>query len=208
MARVLPGAAFARAPLALHTVPLRARFGRIYFDRYPDPLGYGKAPSRFSDPRRRVPGNRFGVLYLGETLKVCFLEAVLRDRRDGAVSDLPIDEDELRSRRYAEVETAQPLRLVDLRGDHAVVMGVPTDVAKASHHTLGRLWSVAFYEHSEQPDGVVYASRLNGHTNVAVYDRAVPRLKPARVTRLLAAAGIADVLTQLQVALVASNAPE
>jgi RES domain len=54
------------------------RFGRIYLDRYPDPLGFGKTPSRFSDPRRRVGSSRFGVLYLGDTLKVCFLEAVLR----------------------------------------------------------------------------------------------------------------------------------
>ncbi len=45
---------------------------------YPDPLGFGKSPSRFSDTRRRIAENRFGVLYLGETLKVCFLEALLR----------------------------------------------------------------------------------------------------------------------------------
>jgi hypothetical protein len=40
--------------------------------------------------RRRLASNRFGVLYLGDTVKVCFLEAVLRvrDRRDGAIGDL------------------------------------------------------------------------------------------------------------------------
>jgi hypothetical protein len=59
---------------------------------FPDPLGFGKNASRFSDPRRRDATKRFGVLYLGETLKVCFLEAVLRDRRDGLIGDLPIDE--------------------------------------------------------------------------------------------------------------------
>ena len=36
-------------------------------DRFPNPLGFGKAPSRFSDPRRRVDANRFGILYLGDT---------------------------------------------------------------------------------------------------------------------------------------------
>lgn len=44
-----------------------------------------------------------GVVYLGDTLKVCFLEAVLRDRRDGLVGDLPIDEKEIYARRYQEV---------------------------------------------------------------------------------------------------------
>jgi predicted DNA-binding WGR domain protein len=32
-----------------------------------------------ADPRRRIPSHRFGVIYLGETLKLCFLEAVLID---------------------------------------------------------------------------------------------------------------------------------
>lgn len=42
-------------------------FGRIYLNAYPDPLGFGKSPSRFSDPRRRIAANRFSVLYLGGT---------------------------------------------------------------------------------------------------------------------------------------------
>ncbi|WP_348984290.1 RES domain-containing protein [Mesorhizobium mediterraneum] len=47
----------------------------------------GKSPSRFSDPSRRVADNRFGVLYFGDSLKVCFLETVLRNRREGLVDD-------------------------------------------------------------------------------------------------------------------------
>ncbi|MCK3803846.1 RES domain-containing protein [Sinorhizobium meliloti] len=75
----------------------------MYASAFPDPLGYGKTPSRFSDPRRRDPARRFGVVYLGDTLKVCFLEAVLRE--------------EIYARRYAEIETIADLRLVDLRED-------------------------------------------------------------------------------------------
>jgi hypothetical protein len=74
-----PTPAFASVKLETATVAPGRRFGRLYFDRYPNPLGFGKTPSRFSDPRRRIPRNRFGVLYLGESLKVCFLEALLRD---------------------------------------------------------------------------------------------------------------------------------
>lgn len=99
MARVPPPVGFADARLETHVAPIGQQFGRIYIGRYPDPLGFGKTPSRFSDPRRwRVFGNRFGLLYLGETLKVCFLEAVLRDQRDGVIGDLPIAEAELHIR--------------------------------------------------------------------------------------------------------------
>jgi hypothetical protein len=93
-------------------------------------------PSRFSDPRRRDAAKRFGVLYLGETLKVCFLEAALRDRRHGLIGDLAIEQREIYARRYTIAEFS----LVDLRDDHAIRMGVPTDVAKSSRQSLARSW--------------------------------------------------------------------
>jgi hypothetical protein len=87
MAGIKPPAGFERQPLDIETIPSGRRFGRIYASAFPYPLGFGKTASRFSDPRRRDATKRFGVLYLGETLKVCFLEAVLRHRRDGLVCD-------------------------------------------------------------------------------------------------------------------------
>ena len=202
MARVLPPRGFGNAGLHIHDVPAGERFGRIYLARHPDPLGFGKTPSRFSDPRRRLTANRFGVVYLGETVKVCFLEAVLRDQRDGAIGDLPIAEAELHLRNYAEIEAADPLRLVDLREDGAIVMGVPSDVAKASNQGPGRVWAVAFHEHSQRPDGIIYPQRLNGHTNVAVFDRAIGKLREIRRMTLIAAPGLASVLDDLKVSIV------
>ena len=202
MAGVNPPAGFERQRLDIETVPSGRRFGRIYASAFPDPLGFGKTPSRFSDPRRRDATKRFGVLYLGETLKVCFLEAVLRDRRDGLIGDLPIDEKEIYARRYAEVETIAELSLVDLREDHAIRMGVPTDVAKSSRQRLARSWALAFHEHQSLPDGITYPSRLNGHTNVAVFERAVSKLAPARVMPLIGAPGLAAVINDLRVSLV------
>ncbi|SIT56163.1 RES domain protein [Mesorhizobium prunaredense] len=197
----LPPKGFAGSRLQIHTVPAGVGFGRIYMDRYPDPLGFGKTRSRFSDPRRRIPENKFGVLYLGETL-VCFLEAVLRDQRDGVVGDLPIEEKEIYARRYAEIEAITPLKMVDLRDDRAIIMGVPTDVAKAANQTLARAWSVAFHNHTEAPDGIIYPSRLNGHTNLAVFDRAIVKLRAIRVMQLVGAPGLATVLNDLQVSIV------
>ncbi|WP_141697770.1 RES family NAD+ phosphorylase [Bradyrhizobium yuanmingense] len=164
-------------------------------------MGYGKSPSRFSDPRRRIAANRFGVLYLGETLKVCFLEAVLRDRRDGADGSLLLGEDELHDRDYATIEIASPLNMVDLRGDGAIRLGVPTDVARASRQALARQWSLAWHEHPSGPDGITYPSRLNGQTNLAIFHRAVPKLRAVGVQPLFGAAGLATVLDDLMVEL-------
>jgi RES domain len=201
VATLRPSAAFAGTALDLTTVAPGARFGRIYHLRYPDPLGIGKTPSRFSDPRRRIPANRFRVLYLGSSLKVCFVEAMLRDQRNGAVADYPIEERELHERLYADVEVAEPLSLVDLRGDGLLRMGVPSDVARGARQRLARLWSVAFHTHPSGPDGILYPSRLNGETNLAVYDRAIPKLRTADTNPLIAVAGLAEVLNDLKVAL-------
>ena len=84
-----PSSAFAGVTLDIETLGAGAPYRRIWLASYPDPLGFAKGRSRFSDPRRRVDANRFGVLYLGSSLKVCFLEAILRDDRDGVVGTLP-----------------------------------------------------------------------------------------------------------------------
>ena len=179
MAPVLPPPGFANASILLHTVAAGLRFGRIYLGTYSDPLGFSKTPSRFSDPRRRKFANRFGVLYLGDTVKVCFLEAVLRDQRDGVVGDLPIAESELYDRR--------PI------------------VAKGSKQSLARKWAAAFNEHVSQVDGIIYPSRLNGHTNLAVFDRAMGKLKAVSTMKLIRAPGLADVLNDLNVAIVETD---
>ncbi|HCY55671.1 MAG TPA: hypothetical protein DF715_09145 [Oceanicaulis sp.] len=202
MVLVLPPKGFERSRLHLHQVPAGARFGRIFLDRYSDPLGVGKTPSRFSDPRRRIARNRYGVLYLGESLKVCFLEAVLRDQRDGVIGNLPIAESELDSRRYAEISVTEPLNMVDLRGDGPIIMGVPSDVAKAYRQTLARQWSKAFHEHTQKPDGIIYPSRLNNHTNLAIFDRAIKKLQANGPVKLRNAPGLATVLNDLKVGLV------
>lgn len=202
MPGVPPPPDFGRVKPDIETISPGRTFGRIYWSTYPDPLGYGKSPSRFSDPRRRVDANRFGVLYLGDSLKVCFLETVLRDRREGIFDDLPVEEVELTRRRFAEIATTADLRLVDLRGDNAVRMGVPTDVVRAQRQNLARRWSLAFHEHPSQLDGIIYPSRLNGGTNLAIYDRAIPKLQAKRVLTLLGAPGLAQVLEDFRVGLV------
>lgn len=201
MAGLNPPAEFATVVLDLATIGAGARFGRILFTRFTNPLGYSKSPSRFSDPRRRVPDNRFGVLYLGSTLKVCFVEAVLRDQGDGHTDDLLLDERDLAIRSYAAIEVVSPLNLVDLRDDGPLRMGIPSDVARGSKQSLARRWSFAIHEHPTQPDGIIYPSRLNGETNLAIYDRAVRKLRSTAHGPLLKEAKLATVLRDLRVGL-------
>jgi hypothetical protein len=196
-----PSSAFASVALDIATVDARKRFGRILFSRFPNPMGFGKTPSRFSDPRRLVPANRFGVLYLGSSLKVCFVEAVLRDQGDGRIDDLLLDENDLAIRSYATVEVVTPLSLVDLRGDGPLRMGIPSDVVRGAKQSLARHWSVAIHKHPARPDGIIYPSRLNGEVNLAIYDRAIPKLQAAACVPLLQAAGLAAVLDRLKIGL-------
>ena len=196
-----PTSAFSTVKLETATIGPGRRFGRLYFGRYPDPLGLGKTPSRFSDPRRRKSSNLFGVLYLGESLKVCFLESILRDNRNGAVGDYPLDESELLARQCAEIEVARPLVLVDLRSDGCVRMGVPSDVPRSSGQQLARSWSLAFHDHPKAPDGIIYSSRLNEQNNVAVYNRAISKLRTRATYALINAPDLPNVLDELKVAI-------
>jgi hypothetical protein len=47
MPGIPPPPDFGRAKLEIETVPPGQTLGRIYWSTYPDPLGYGKSPSRF-----------------------------------------------------------------------------------------------------------------------------------------------------------------
>ena len=78
----------------------------------------------------------------------------------------------------------------------AMMIGV-----RAERQNLARRWSVAFHEHPAQPDGIIYPSRLNGATNLAVYDRSIAKLQPKRVVTLLGAPGLAQVLDDFRVGL-------
>ncbi|MBJ7439483.1 MAG: RES family NAD+ phosphorylase [Sphingopyxis sp.] len=205
MAGVPPTPDFANVDLVIAPIDVGKTFGRIHRKTFPEPLGYGKNATRFSDPRRRKPENRFGVLYLGASLKVCFVETILRDRRDGLVGEIEIEESELSDRYYSQISAREPLRLINLNDDGLVQMGIPTDVARGRSQTLARKWSLAIYEHPAAIDGILYPSRLNNETNMAIYDRATSKLSEVRTCDLDKAPGIGPVLDRFQVAFMDST---
>lgn len=82
-------------------------------------------------------------------------------------------------------------------------MGIPTDVARASAQGLARIWSRALWSHDANPDDLMYDPRLNGETNVVVFDRAIPKLVAVATPRLVDCHGdLATILTDLDLAIV------
>lgn len=78
-----------------------------------------------------------------------------------------------------------------------------TDVARASAQDLARIWSRALWAHDTKPDGLLYDPRLNGETNVVVFDRALPKLVTVAVPRLVDCRDdLATILTDLDLAIV------
>lgn len=194
-----PGPAFATRALVIHTVPAGAVWRRMSETRHPDPLGWGPGSSRFSDPT----GGAFGVVYLGASAKVAFVETILRDHADGRGADCLVEMAEIEKRSLASVRVMAPLRVVDLTGDAGLRMGVPSDVVGARDQTLAQAWSAAIHRHPEQPDGVFYPSRLNEERCLALYDRALGKLATVATPRLLdCRAELAAILDDLEIALV------
>lgn len=67
---------------------------------------------------------------------------------------------------------------------------------------MARAWSLAFHEHPQKPDGIIYPSRLNEETNLAIYGRAVGKLQSASSSPLVGAPNLAAVLDTLKIALI------
>jgi RES domain len=204
VARRLPPKGFESSAIELASIKTGTKWFRLYSSRYPDPLGFGFSPSRFSDPRVALPEkDRFGVIYFGSSLKVCFLERVLRDRRNGRLGDVPIPYVELEQLMGAEITIVRPLNLVDLCGANPVKMGVPTDAVRASSHRLGQKWSLAFWLHKQRPDGILHPSRLNEEINLALYDVALPNVRVSRTRPFLEyTAEVAALIREFKLAIV------
>jgi hypothetical protein len=110
---------------------------------------------------------------------------------------------ELESYVCADIEIKESLNLLDLTGDGHIRLRVPTDVTRASDQSLARIWSEAFYDHPDAPDGVLYGSRLTTERNLAVYDRAIGKLISTSATRLVERREeLADIISDFNLAVV------
>lgn len=134
-------------------------------------LGLGFGDSRFGDNRRHLAAtDRFKVLYASLDPKACFLETVIRDRRQ---HPLVLPDTVVRRYRCLHLLVLRPLRLLDLTGDAPTLMRVPTDVRSWSNHSLSQAWALAIHEHPARVDGIRYPCRHDETLiNIALFDRA------------------------------------
>lgn len=199
---------FDQVELRRAPIPAGEIWSRIFRSHHQDPLGVGPGPSRFGDPgvfRGRDP--EFCVLYLGSSLKVCFAEAVLRDSAVATAQPFFLDREAILSRNFARIRIIEELNMVDLRGDNTLAMRIPTDVPRGSDHKLSSAWSSALHAHPDQPDGIIYSSRLNEEPNLAIYDRAIGKLDTNSILPLGKCDALVDVLDSFGVS-VRRSTPE
>jgi len=124
----------------------------------------GKPPvHRFDDPN-----GRFRVCYLGTNEEVCFAETFLRNP---PVRILSLDD--LADRFIATLEVRRELRFVPLHGPGLARLGVTAELASGSDYESSQRLSLALWEHSDKPDGILYRSRHDDSALcMAVYNRA------------------------------------
>jgi hypothetical protein len=130
------------------------------------PTGVGPGDSRFATA---AGGHR--LLYAAEDFRTAFVETVVRDGFDDGRGARTVDWVDIETRVWSLLDMAGPearLRAVDLRGDGAVRLGVPTDVVRARDHAAGRAFGAALFGDHPDIDAVLFPSRLTGGAVVAV----------------------------------------
>ena len=123
------------------------------------------------------------MLYAAETVRCCFWEAVVRNRLTRRKRrELPRADVDVRL--VVSLESREDLTLVDLRGDGPVQIGASPAVAHDANHAAGRSLSEATFAHVPEADGFLFQSRFTGHLCVAIFDRAIGKLRGLSVTPL------------------------
>lgn len=160
------------------------------------PLGLGFGDTRFSSPE-----HKFKLMYIAHDLMTAVAERIVRDRFEGqAIRE--IFQEELTAYCVAEIGTVHSLRLLDLRGHGATVLGVSTDAVRAKDQAQGRIMSQRIYDHSNL-DGSLYMSRITNRTCVAIYDRALKRVQSyGRAINLVRAKDLVEVIRQLHLTII------
>ena len=123
-------------------------FGKNVTERFDDPLG------------------EYGVLYAAAQPEAAFAEVFLRQ-----LSLMLIRELDLHERSLSRI-SCKTLHCVDLTGSGLRKVSCDNQIATEKPYRTVGLWSRAFFEHPQQPDGIIYRSRHNPRfTCLALFDR-------------------------------------
>ena len=139
-------------------------FYRIHAREF-NPVFFGQknAAFRFDDPLRR-----YGVMYCGVVFLAAVVETLLHDTegRRPEFSRAAIN-----ARAVSLLSNSRPLRLVDLRGEGALSLGLDARIWSSSYD-VSQAWSRWLFEHKAGFDGILYPSRhSHRYECVALFDR-------------------------------------
>ena len=163
----------------LRTIRAERMFRVIHRKHRRRPLGAVPSASRFSDPA----GN-YAVLYIAESVRCAFWEAVARNRfTRRRRRELP--KSDVEARLAVSVCSREDLVLIDLRADGPIQIGAPTAVAHDSNQAAGRALSAATFAGVPEADGFLFQSRFTGQLCIATFDRAICKLDALEITPLI-----------------------
>lgn len=138
------------------------------------------------------------MLCAAETVPCCLWEAVVRSRLTRSQRrELPRADIDVRL--VVSLESREDLSLVDLRGDGPIQIGASPAVAHDSNHAAGRSLSAVTFASVPETDGFLFKSRFTGHSCVAVFDRAMGKLRGFRVTPLIEHADFLEALNDYDI---------
>ncbi len=116
-----------------------------------------------------APTAEYGVLYMGENPECAFMESIgrslLRTRMVPATT--------LEARGLSEVVLRSELRLIDLVSSSGLTkVGAEGSISNGLGYKTSQAWSLAFHDHPEEVDGILYRSRHDPErVALALFDR-------------------------------------
>ena len=118
--------------------------------------------------RFNAPSGEFGILYLSYDANGAFIETFgWNTGKKKAISYT-----ELNNRLLEKVISKNELNLVDLTGEGLARIGADARVCTGENFKLSQKWSLAFWNHPSNPDGIKYVMRHDpSKTGVALYSR-------------------------------------
>lgn len=110
----------------------------------------------------------YGVLYLATDEFCAFRETIGRLSKYRLITQTLLVQ-----RRLAEMRSQKELILVDLTGAGLTKLDADGRLLTGDY-SVAQKWSLAFYEHPEQPDGIYYRSRYDPERFcIALFDRLI-----------------------------------
>lgn len=129
-----------------------------------------------TNSRFNAPAGEYGVMYVAGDEHGAFIETV-----DYQLYFNAIRPSVLAHRCLSRIESDRALRLVDLTADGLARLGADSRLT-TSDYAVAQRWSLAFQNHQDEPDGILYRARHDpSRLSAALFDRVSQVVRAERV---------------------------